>query len=276
MNEGEVPIHQMDLMNQQLGAQAQQIEQLMTRYSDVMMSQQMIHQEISRVRKAVNNYEGIIQNVMTFLHSVDAKQRRDSKILFNTGENPTAQLTPTSQNVNVSDDEPASPLQQASKLLNDLSSDVQYNVGSLDQLHDVSGKTVAMTPPADPNFRMRAPQSAESSSSMGFARLNNGELDQVVYPMGGTQGIDPMYSEHVNNIPYSIPPKEIEPADPRRIMADGRKKSSFADPGWTRSPRVLLVEDDPTCRNIGGKFLYSFNCTIDSAVSFSSFQKGMC
>lgn len=38
------------------------------------------------------------------------------------------------------------------------------------------------------------------------------------------------------------------------------------DPGWLRQPQILLVEDDQTCRRIGGKFLYAFNCTIDSAL----------
>lgn len=100
---------------------------------------------------------------------------------------------------------------------------------------------------------------------MGYAKLS-GELDQVVYPMGTSNGIDPMYSEHVHNIPYPLPPKELDPADPRRQYADGRKKSAFADPGWSRPPRILLVEDDPTCRQIGGKFLYSFCCVIDTAL----------
>ncbi len=47
-----------------------------------------------------------------------------------------------------------------------------------------------------------------------------------------------------------------------------RKKTTNVDPGWVRSPHILLVEDDATCRQIGGKFLYSFNCVVDTAVSF--------
>ena len=272
MVEGDMPIQQVDLMNQQLVAQAQQIEQLSQRYTEMAVNQQTIHQELLKVHKIVHDYENIIQYVMTFLRSVDIRQRKESKTLFNTGDtNPTAQLTPTSQNVNISDDEPASPLQQASKLLNNINADIQFNMASMEQLQDLSGKgNISMTtPPADQHFRPvnRAAHSGESSSTMGYSRLNNGELDQVVYPMGTSHGIDPMYSEHVNNIPYPMPPKELETSDPRRAYSDGRKKSSCADPGWSRSPRILLVEDDPTCRNIGGKFLYSFCCTIDSAVS---------
>ena len=273
MNDGDIPIQQVDLMNQQLVAQAQQIEQLSQKYAETAVNHQMVLQDLVRVQKTILNHEHIIQNVMTFLHSVDAKQRRDSKIMFNTGDTgPTAQLTPTSQNVAAPDDEPASPLQHASKLLNDLNAEVQFNVASMEQLHDFSGKIpgAMSTPPADQHMRNvnRGPQSAESSSTMGYARLSHGELDQVVYPMGTNNGIDPMYSEHVNNIPYPMPPKELDPSDPRRQYTDnGRKKSTFADPGWGRPPRILLVEDDPTCRQIGGKFLYSFCCVIDTAVS---------
>ena len=46
----------------------------------------------------------------------------------------------------------------------------------------------------------------------------------------------------------------------------GRKKSVHMDPGWIRQPQILLVEDDQTCRRIGGKFLYAFHCSIDSAL----------
>jgi osomolarity two-component system, response regulator SKN7 len=273
MNDGDIPIQQMDLMNQQLVAQSQQLEQLSQRYNEITVNYQIVLQELLRVQKTVLNHEHVIQNVMTFLHSVDAKQRRDSKVMFNTGDTGhSSQLTPTSQSVAVPDDEPASPLQHATKLLNDLNAEVQFNVATMEQLTDLSSKGpgAMSTPPADQHLRNtnRGTQSADSSSTMGYARLNNGELDQVVYPMGTNNGIDPMYSEHVNNIPYPMPPKELDPSDPRRQYADGRKKSTFADPGWSRPPRILLVEDDPTCRQIGGKFLYSFCCVIDSAVSF--------
>jgi len=94
------------------------------------------------------------------------------------------------------------------------------------------------------------------------------DLDGLVYPVGNTNGIDPMYSEHVHNIPYPMPASgKPDPADPRFAPSEQRKKSTTYDPGWIRQPQILLVEDDPTCRRIGTKFLYAFNCSIDSAVS---------
>jgi osomolarity two-component system, response regulator SKN7 len=269
----QMPIQQIDLMNQQLVAQAQQLEQLSGRYTELTINHQMMVQEVLRVQKTVLNHEHVIQDVMTFLHSVDAKQRRDSKagVTFppHSGEQmqPGSTLTPTSQNMPPPEDEPSSPLQHASKLLNDLHADLQFNMSSLEQLQEnVHRAGFISTPPIDQNARggavqAPAPTSAGSSSTMGYR-----ELDQIVYPMGPNNGIDPTYGEHVHNIPYSLPSKELDPSDPRRQYVDGRKRSTFSDPGWARAPRILLVEDDPTCRQIGSKFLYSFRCVVDTAV----------
>jgi osomolarity two-component system, response regulator SKN7 len=215
---------------------------------------------------------------MTFLHSVDATSRRESKGLLksttpasNNGEpSQPVQLTSTSQNVTVSDDEPSSPLQRASKLLRDLNAQAHFNIANLEQLHDLSARATGAisTPPADSQARgvNGPPPSAESSSTMGFTRLNQSALDQVVYPLGTNNSIDPMFGDQVGHIPYPIPPKELDPADPRRMNTEGRKKNTCANPGWSRSPQILLVEDDSTCRQIGSKFLYSFSCKVESAV----------
>lgn len=266
-------------MNQQLVAQTQQLESLSARYSELVVNHQLVLQELLRVQKTVLNHEHVIQDVMTFLHSVDAKQRRDSKtapIFASQAADSvppgTSSLTPTSQTMPAPEDEPASPLQHASKLLNELHADGQFNMSSLEQLQESANRTgfTATPPTLDLSVRNGALPgvlSASSSASMGYAKLN-GELDQVVYPMGTNNGIDPMYSEHIHNIPYSLPLKEPDPSDPRRQYAEGRKKNQFADPGWARNPRILLVEDDPTCRQIGSKFLFSFNCIIETAVCF--------
>jgi osomolarity two-component system response regulator SKN7 len=48
--------------------------------------------------------------------------------------------------------------------------------------------------------------------------------------------------------------------------APTRKRSTPNTPHWRQPPRVLLVEDDPTCRRIGSKFLSSAQCIVDVAV----------
>ena len=261
----------MDLVNTQLVATQQQLQQLQDRYNELSMHHSLLLQELIGVQKTVVNHEHVMQNVMNFLHTIDAKQRRDSKMGGpfavatdgNAGQGANsaeAQLPPF-------DDEPASPLANASKLLNDLNADVQLNYKNLEHMNELHNRTISLsTPPPDSASRHnRAPTSAGSSSSMAYAKLN-GDLDNVVYPVGQTNGIDPMYSEHIHNIPYPMPSKEqIATGDPR-TQHDNRKKSTQIDPGWIRAPQILLVEDDPTCRRIGSKFLYAFHCAIDSAV----------
>lgn len=264
LNDEQIPIQQIDLMNQQMVAQAQQIESLVATNSQLQINHQMMVQEILRLQKTVITHDRAMQEVMTFLHSVDAKQRRDSKALFAA---PDAQsnttLTPTSQTMPPQDeDAPASPLQHAQKILSDINTDGQFNITALEQMN-----TNMATPPMgqDPRTgQFRGPSSAASSGTIPYAKINNTEIDQVVYPVGGANGIDPMSSEYIHNIPYSMPAREG--MDPRAQFADTRKKSGLSDPGWSRPPRILLVEDDPTCRQIGGKFLYSFQCVVDTAL----------
>lgn len=265
----------MDLVNSQLIATQQQLEQLQQRYSEMSMHHSVIVQELIGVQKTVVNHEHVMQNVMSYLHSVDARQRRDSKIgdPFAQGEDnnrPAADME-TQQDTSPQEDEPASPLQNASKLLHDLNADAQLNYKNLEHMNNdlnSRGSGLMSTPPPDPNGGIpKAPTSAASSTSMGFAKLPGPDPDTVVYPVGQTNGIDPMYSEHINNIPYGMPPKDSDVAAVRNTLTAGRKKSTQVDPGWARNPQILLVEDDQTCRRIGSKFLYSFNCSIDSAVS---------
>ncbi|KAI9723653.1 MAG: hypothetical protein M1812_000953 [Candelaria pacifica] len=282
VNEEAVPTQQMDLVNTQLIATQQQLQQLQERYNELSMHNSMMLQEMIGLQKTVVNHENIMQNVMSFLHSVDARQRRDSRVpggpfqqVGDTASNP-AGVDTSGQQISPLDDEPASPLQNASKLLNDSGVDVLVNHKNLEHMNEMHSRSngVMFTPPPDSSTRTTAaglssrgeqPISAVSSTSMGHARINGEMQENVVYPVGQSNGIDPMFSEHINNIPYPMPSKDPDPSDPRRQYSDGRKKSTQIDPGWSRPPQILLVEDDPTCRRIGSKFLYSFRCAIDSA-----------
>ncbi|MCJ1307771.1 kinase-regulated stress-responsive transcription factor skn7 [Agyrium rufum] len=264
-----IPTHQMDLVNTQLIATQQQLQQLQDRYNELSMHHSMLLQELIGVQKTVVNHEHVMQNVMNYLHSVDARQRRDSKLGAPFGDaalNVPTTATEQQPNLPQMDDEPASPLANASKLLNDLNADVQLNYKNLEHMNELHSKTMLIsTPPpngaTDP-VTARQPTSAASSTSLAYAKLN-GDVENLVYPVGHNNGIDPTYSEHIHNIPYPMPSKEQLEA--RSGFSDARKKSTAVDPGWARRPQILLVEDDPTCRKIGSKFLYSLQCAIDSA-----------
>ncbi|KAI9801631.1 MAG: kinase-regulated stress-responsive transcription factor skn7 [Piccolia ochrophora] len=279
-----VPTQQMDLVNTQLVAMQQQLQQLSDRYNELSVHHSMLLTEMISVQKSVLNHEHVMQNVMSYLHSADSfirDQRRNSN-RAGAAFGPRAENGPVSSDVNSStqqispiDDSPPSPLQNAEKLLNDSSADNLLNNSNLEHMNELyrHANGHVSTPPPDsaaprsagPTSHGPAPTSAESSTTMGYARLN-GDMQEVVYPAGQNNGIDPMFSEHINNIPYPMPTSgEIESTDPRKQFSEGRKKSTVIDPGWIRAPQILLVEDDPMCRRIGGKFLYSFKCAIDSA-----------
>ncbi|CAG8031432.1 unnamed protein product [Penicillium salamii] len=273
-NEESVPTQQIDLLNQQIVAQQQQIQHLSDRYAQLSVDHQLMLQEVMRVQKTVLNHENVIHQVMNYLLSMD-RQRRDSKAVPFQASGTT--MSPSQ--VGAVDDEPSSPLQQASKLLSDMNAELQFNMNGADSMNDPQKTTVVSTPTMDPNARNgslrpanvappnpnQAQQAQAQAQALVYPKMA-GDLEQVVYPVGATNGIDPMYSEHINNVPYPMPPKqEVDPSDARRQFPDNRKKTNNVDPGWVRSPQILLVEDDATCRQIGGKFLYSFSCVIDTA-----------
>ncbi|KAF2108684.1 HSF-type DNA-binding-domain-containing protein [Lophiotrema nucula] len=268
-----IPTQQMDLVNGQLVATQAQLQQLQHRYDELSIHHSMLLQEVIGLQKTVVNHEHVMQNVMSFLHTVDAQRRRDSRLgnPFGPQQNGAPAQngnveTQTSQVTPLEDDIPASPLQHASKLLSETNADVMLNPRNLEQMNEMTLKMsgTLTTPPPEllrhARPASRGPPSAASSTSM---RL--GDIDSLVYPVGQTNGIDPMYSEHINNIPYPMPPKQPETQD-ARFQDPARKKSTQVDPGWVRAPQILLVEDDPTCRRIGSKFLYAFHCAIDSAL----------
>lgn len=268
----------MDLVNGQLVATQQQLQSLQDKYIELSLHHSTLLQEVIGLQKTVVNHEHVIQNVMSFLHSVDSQRRRDSKTM-----NPFAQGSVSTnggssgadQLQSMDDDDIATPLAHADKLLSELNAEAILNSKSLEHMNEISmrvNSTISTPPPSDAIYRNGLPRPGSRGPANAGAvstPLRYGDLDNVVYPVGQTQGIDPMYSEHVHNIPYPMPVKAQENVDQRYVSqaVEPRKKNNL-DPGWIRQPQILLVEDDPTCRRIGGKFLFAFNCSIDSAVSF--------
>jgi osomolarity two-component system response regulator SKN7 len=259
---------QVDMVSQQLMATQTQLHALETRYGELSIHHSMLLTEVIGLQKTVVNHEHVMQQIMTYLHGQDATQRRNSKLAF--GENGAAA---ESGNVEAAskapgDDNPASPLQHASKLLSETNADVMLNPRNLEQMNELTMRMngTLTTPPPDLVRAATRPTSRGPPSASSVNSMRLGELENMVYPIGQSNGIDPMYSEHTNNIPYNAPPaKAVDVAEPK--FQEGRKKSTIPNPGWIRPPSILLVEDDPTCRRIGSKFLYAFHCQIDSAVS---------
>ncbi|KAH0548542.1 hypothetical protein GP486_007914 [Trichoglossum hirsutum] len=282
VSEEPVQIHQMDLVNVQLVATQQQLQQLQERYNELSNHNALMLQELINVQKTVANHESIMHQVMAFLNNIDTQirdQRRNSRAnglpMFDQSHSHDASAAGISpQHFSPSDDRQASPLQHAQKLLEE-SYAAEEHIEQMNELYRQINNAVS-TPPSDHGARNGVvplssqggqPRSTAMNNSVIYPRMNADYQDNV-YPAGQTNGIDPTtYAEHYSNISYPTPATgELETADSRRqYAADGRKKSIAIDPGWIRAPQILLVEDDPTCRRIGGKFLYSFKCAIDTA-----------
>ena len=250
---------QMELMIAQLGATQQQVQHLQERYNDLSGYHTIVMNEINGIQKRMVNHEHVMHSIMNFLHDVDSQRRQ----LIN--------QKPQDGQSSIRED-PATPLQLASKLLGEAAADMSTTSRNLEAVNELSvrmnGPTT--TPPPDMNAKSNIKGgSRAASSTYAVNSLIVGEPEPTVYPMGVTNGIDPTYGEHVNNIPYSLPEKPIGPSDPRNIPKGPGKVNDHDTPGWIRPPRILLVEDDPTCRRIGRKFLLSFQCSVDSAVSLN-------
>lgn len=268
-----IPTQQMDLVNSQLVATQQQLQSMQERYNELSIHHSMIMQELIGLQKTVVNHEHVMQSVMSFLHSLDAQRRRDSRVgnPFPPGTGAVQQPNGGMDNPQPmqppEDDAPASPLQHASKLLSETNADAILNPRNLEHISEMTMRMngTLTTPPPD-IYRNGRPSSRGAPASATSTRSVGADLDNMVYPAGQNNGIDPMYSEHIHNIPYPMPAKPVDPTDPRFTAAESRKKSTQIDPGWIRPPQILLVEDDQTCRRIGAKFLLAFQCHIDSAV----------
>ena len=265
MDESFVPSQQIDLVNSQLVATQQQLQHLSERYQDLAQGHVVLLQQVVQLQKFVKAHDGVMHRIMPFLHSVDA-QRRNSRIGFPTGAPGMGGESMPNEPV---DDQPASPLQRASELLDEFNAENLPNKELEQMTQEYHLRNDYATPP-DHGSSSMAPQ---SEGSIGYPLGN--DLDGLVYPVGHSNGIDPINSEHINNIPYALPTHGMIPVDNMPEMLsenpspapDGRKKSATDSIWGATKPRILLVEDDKVCARIGSKFLQAFECGVETAVS---------
>lgn len=265
----------MDLMNAQLAGTHHQVQFLQDKYDELTNSHVVLLQQVVQLQKIVKNHDSVMHRVMGFLHQVDGERRSSIRggpyANGNSGGMGISDLV-----AGAHQDHPASPLQQAQALLGEFSAENLINSKDLEaRALDLQYTTNFATPPDHSSSAMGAPNSGGSSAHMGFATMNHhhADLENLVYPMGHSNGIDPVDSEHINNIPYGIPPNGILTShhpNEMIVKTEGEKrKRPSVDPGWLRKPRILLVEDDNTCARIGLKFLTAFDCLTDIAVRYS-------
>lgn len=118
----------------------------------------------------------------------------------------------------------------------------------------------------------RHSQNVQRSTSLQGGIQGVGPDGSHLYGMEALSGIGEVYNNgQSGSIGFAMPPPQSGGGslNPLGRPIPGRKKSTQSAPNWTQPPRVLLVEDDPTCARIGTKFLQTAQCGVDMAVRFS-------
>ena len=267
------PAQQMDLVNTQLVATQHQLQSLQERYNDLTEGHVILLRQVVQLQKIVKNHDDVMHRVMGFLHTVDAQRRNSAVASGPFGATNSSGIGITDLVRTGPDDHPASPLQQASQLLGEFNAENLVSKDLEQRVMDYSFLNDYTTPPQDQGgSSIGAANSDGSNAHTGFSHPH--DLESIVYPVGQTNGIDPVNREHIHNIPYSIPPTGMSgDAQPDAVQARTpleHQKKSYMDPGWgIHKPRILLVEDDKTCARIGCKFLQNFECGVETAVSLS-------
>jgi osomolarity two-component system response regulator SKN7 len=272
-----LPSQRIDLVNTQLVATQHQLQNLQDRYDELANGHVILLQQVVQLQKIVKNHDGAMHRVMGFLHSVDAQRRSSRAAGFANGHGiGIADLVGSGPN-----DHPASPLQQASQLLGEFSTENLFSKDLEQMQAGFNYRSEFSTPSNDHSSTAAVSQAptnvAVVANNIPYATTNY-DLDSMVYPVGQVNGIDPINSEHIHNIPYAIPPSgplplpSDNPADMEQSKSTAAdRKKSYTDPGWgMHKPRILLVEDDKTCARVGSKFLQSFQCGVDIAVRISN------
>jgi osomolarity two-component system response regulator SKN7 len=263
-----VPSHQIDMMNGQLVATQQQITTLQERNTELSVQCTSLSTELMNLKGFIYNHEQILSYVVNAVMSdYDKRARRQSRmasIFPGSGADVNSQLVmPTSGDglhASIDDEAPPSPLLHASKLLSETNVEALMNNRNLEPTHPLLA-----SPTPDLNGRASTGSAPPSAGSTGTIHFR--DLDNIVYPVGANNGIDPMYGDHMNNIPYALPvSKPLEPPL-SAVPTAGQRKANVENVTWLRPPTILLVEDDNTCRKIGTKFLSAYHCSVTAAVS---------
>jgi osomolarity two-component system, response regulator SKN7 len=252
------------------------LQNLQERYHDLAEGHVVLLRQVVNLQKIVKNHDSVMRRVMGFLHTVDA-QRRASNVAGGPFANMGASSLSMAELAAAPDDHPASPLQQASQLLGEFSAENLISKDLEQRAMDYNFLNDYTTRPQDQASSLAGQSSESSTARIGYISLNQ-DLESMVYPVGQTNGIDPINREHIHNIPYAVPPNPAMSAEQTGVVQTRppmeQQKKSFMDPGWgIHKPRILLVEDDKTCARIGCKFLQNFECGIETAVSTPRFSQ---
>ena len=105
--------------------------------------------------------------------------------------------------------------------------------------------------------RLEHPATGEHHSQITSTIYGN-ELQQQEETVALNQDVDRSLKHRLSHDNLDMTDKKM------RVGDDGLPKLHTVVPEWTQPPRVLLVEDDPTCRSVSTKLLQIFGCENDT------------
>lgn len=245
----------MNILSEQLAATQQQVQQLQELYTDVSHSNKVLINEVLQLQRIIKAQKQASHEIVNYLTPYDGQ----SGVM---GAPPVANSGPSQGN-----EESTAELQRARELLSSVPTETITD-RELERLQNVYGS------PADSNTIV-TPSSiplADGNPMHDIARY-------PIYPVGQTVGIDPFHSDHIHKIPYAVPNDASSNVMPEQQVSQppvaGLDKNG--DSMWgAKKPRILLVEDDPTCTKIGIKFLKTMGCEVEHAVRTSRGDLGIC
>ncbi|KAK2593730.1 kinase-regulated stress-responsive transcription factor skn7 [Conoideocrella luteorostrata] len=239
------------VISEQLTATQQQVQQLQELFAEVSQTNRLLVNEVMTLQKMVNAQKQAQYEMLNHLSQYEAG---------NGG------MLGQSMNSNGGDvDDGVPELRRARELLSSVAPDTVSD-RELERLHDIyaapSESAAMITPVSIP--LMHDPMTDLSR--------------YPVYPVGQTVGIDPFHSDHIHKIPFAIPNEGTPsttlstetaisaPAPIPNTQAPAPQSTDRSTSLWgPKTPRVFLVEDDPTCAKIGIKFLKSMGCEVEHA-----------
>lgn len=253
--EDQVTAQQVDLLSSQLVASQQQIQKLTESFNELAQSQVKLMQYTVQLQRLAWSHEQVMQRVIYCVDSQKENRRLTFAPGLRNGDIPNGSSI---------DDNVSSSLQEANELLREFSAK-NLPDKELEQMTDNSHHRNEFSMlPSDPSIALQP-----ANHNAGF--YNSNELENLVYPVGNTNGINPINSEHVDNIPYP-PPTEImvqsslsEISSENSIISNPKNVGIGKSIWGNRKPMILLVEDDKVCARIGMKFLRAFDCGVETA-----------
>jgi len=257
---------QIVVLSESLAATQHQIQALQEQYFELSQTNKVLVNEVVSLQKMVRAQSQVSNELITHLSNIE-ERRRNSRHSVQSSH--SSHSGPSYHQANMgllpdSADEPAPELRRAREILNGVSPDSQAD-RELERLSVAYHQNGSPADSASSSVMYPQPGTA---MPMVHDPLNDPR--HLVYPVGQTTGIDPFHSDHIHNIPYSRPLSNPNVMAEAPSQASPPAKEQTGSLWGGKKPRVLLVEDDKTCARIGSKFLTNVDCTVETAVSVTS------